>query len=165
MDLKKEYLELFTNKVAKLLVLLAFGGISLSMYFVFDQHITELQNYPDKLEGIICILSNIRPEQTASTFILKFITGGLLFLFVYGLKLIFTLINLPLTRDRNLFRRQLLRRYFYVVYIGIAMGVLNALIPFTTFTVNYIFFPSLITCVITAMGLIYNEVNKRRDIL
>lgn len=121
---------------------------------VYNQLSQEIGSKKGRLETTISILSTQSPEQSACTYILKFLTGGMLYFFVYGMMLIFILIN-----NRTGSRKQLFKRSFFVIPIWVGLCLANTFIPFFSVSVNYIFLPSCLTLVAAVMSILWSEAN------
>lgn len=124
---------------------------------VYNQLLDQLEQPAGGVESFFLSAKN-NSNGFLETLALKFVTGALLFLFVYGANVMWLLFSY---RGKGKIKHLLLARIYYV-YIFLALGTINALIPFVSVEVNYLFFPSILTLVVAIVVLLKDEQDKRR---
>lgn len=127
---------------------------------VYNQLSLELANNNGRLETAMSIFGQQAPQQSPLTFIVKFLTGGLLYFFVYGVMMIFYLYK-HYDPERII---NLLKRYSYIFFIWLGMSIINLLIPFISISVNYIFIPSCLSLIAAVISFLWNIVNPDSEI-
>lgn len=123
---------------------------------VYDQLLDQLEQPAGGVESFFLSAKN-NSNGFLETLALKFVTGALLFLFVYGVNVMWLLFSY---RGKGKIKHLLLARIYYV-YIFLALGTINALIPFVSVEVNYLFFPSILTLVFAIVVLLKDELDRK----
>lgn len=127
---------------------------------VYNQLSLELANNNGRLETAMSIFGQQAPQQSPLTFIVKFLTGGALYFFVYGVMMIFYLYK-HYAPEKIM---NLLKRYSYIFFIWLGMSIINMLIPFISISVNYIFIPSCLSLIAAVVSFLWNVVNPDSEI-
>lgn len=193
-----DFIKLFSSKSAKILILLAFLGVVItlkpmqnSLYLnyniekkielvkkwkeVSNQELsgdkmarlkTEVEKAIGNENELVSKLSYSPPE----TFIFKFIAGGFLFLLVYGLNLM--LVKIACKQNYDLVGVKIFLRNRHILYMWLCLSIVNMLIPYISFEINYVFIPSCLTILSAGIMLVWYDAKqlvasscrKKRDI-
>ncbi len=129
-----------------------------TMDALYDQLVEELNSNHGRVEATFASLSKSESEKSFCHIIWKFLFGGLLYAFFYFAIMYF--LCRSLSGNNNNARERLFKRHWPVLVIWFIMGVVNALIPFYSPLVNYVFFPSCFTLLYAVGSLLRNVAIK-----
>lgn len=119
---------------------------------------SELQNTNGTLDRMLSMLWEKSTYMPWITFIFKFLFGGVLYIFVYGLNVWFKIEQLKLQGKSHL-SLPIKKRRRDVLRIWLALSVINMIFPVFSPSFNYIFLPSCLTLLVAIIFLIWDKVD------
>ncbi len=123
---------------------------------VREQLVSELESDAGRVEATIALLAGKTSENTVPKLIGKFFAGMALLLITYGVMFIFYW-----AETGKKYRKNIWRENKHILFILILMGVLNALVPFMSIVVNYIFIPSCLALLVALIMLARDHAQKQ----
>jgi hypothetical protein len=125
---------------------------------VFEQLCTELENSGSRVEATLSILSKKRANDSAWTYIWKFFAGLSLFFLTYGMTLFFYFVQ---KRDKKTsLGAKIISDNVHIIVITLCLGAINAVIPFVSPIINYVFLPSCLSLLSAIIMMIWSDVAK-----
>lgn len=131
---------------------------------LYKEVVEELQNSDKDGDYTISLLLKKATYFPLITMLYKFLAGISLYLFVYGIQ-IFTLTTQAKKHTKlKVSPYDILKRNKHIVLAFFVLGTINMIIPIFSYTINYIFIPSLLTLLYAVSQIIQKEAGTNTPI-
>jgi len=139
------------------------------MEMLYEQVLHKLQESDKDGGHVISLLSQRATYFPLKTLVFKFLTGGILYLFIYGLQMLSIIIRSKKYSKPKVSTIDLLKRNVHLLYVWLILSLTNMAIPMLTTPINYVFIPSCLTLLYAISEIICKEagngtpINKKID--